>query len=46
MYFNVTTAAEASKNEEGLFNQSTVVILINATKQFWYALQNTKWRSK
>ena len=23
-----------------------VVILINATKQFWYALQNPKWRSK
>ena len=24
----------------------TVVSLINATKQFWYALQNPKWRSK
>ena len=24
----------------------TVVILINATKQFWYASQNPKWRSK
>ena len=24
----------------------TVVILINATKQFCYALQNPKWRSK
>ena len=23
-----------------------VVILINATKQFWYALQNPKWGSK
>ena len=24
----------------------TVVILIIATKQFWYASQNPKWRSK
>ena len=23
---------------------STVVILINATKQFWYAVQNPNWR--
>ena len=26
--------------------KSTVVISINATKQFWYALQNPKWGSK
>ena len=24
----------------------TVVILINATLQFWYAVQHPKWRSK
>ena len=26
--------------------EDTVVILVNATKQFWYALQNPKWKSK
>ena len=30
-----------------LFSQKcTVVVLTNATKQFWYALQNPKWRRK
>ena len=24
----------------------TLVILINTTQQFWYALQNPQWRSK
>ena len=28
------------------FCDDTLVILINATKQFWYALQNPKWRNK
>ena len=29
-----------------LLSVYTAVILINATKQFWYALQNPKWRGK
>ena len=31
---------------ETIFVKNTVVILINATKQFWYVLQNPKWRNK
>ena len=34
------------QDSENSDNQRTVVILINATKQFWYALQNPEWGNK